>query len=516
MAEIDGMRGDWERAGDHLRRSLAAEADNLNARNLLVVALDQLGRHEEARDAHLALRALDPLDIASRWRAGIGPATTQDQLDLAFDMLRAGLHEEALRVLRCRDEDNASPSPMLLFVRAMIEAELDQSKGHAALENAEQADLTLCFPSRLEEMLILQRAIAVKPDSGSAHYLLGNFLYDRRRHQEAIHHWREAARLRPEFPTVWRNLGIALFNILHDTAGARAAFDQAAALAPSDGRILYERDQLWKKLGERPERRLQELDLHDPIVVARDDLSIERATLLNQLGRPAEALEFLLQRQFQPWEGGEGLVLAQYVRARLLLGRTALKQGMAKEALAHFEAARKIPRNLGEARHPLASQSDIDYWIGETHATLGDRRAARAAWEKATRQPGDFQQMAVQAVSDMTHWAGRAQQRLGNEAEARSIFDAILSHADNLERSEPQIDYFATSLPNVLLFADDLGMRNWIMARLLRAQAFTGLGRAAEAEALLKSILGDDCNNIKAADLLEEINSSRTGGRSHA
>jgi tetratricopeptide (TPR) repeat protein len=250
--------------------------------------------------------------------------------------------------------------------------------------------------------------------------------------------------------------------------------------------------------------------------VARDDLSIERATLLNQLGRPAEALELLLQRQFQPWEGGEGRVLAQYVRAHLLSGRAALTQGMAKEALAHFEAARQLPRNLGEARHPLASQSDIDYWMGEAHAALGALRAARAARVDATRQSADFPLMAVQAVSDMTHWTGRAQQRLGNDAEARSIFHAILSHADDLERSEPRIDYFATSLPNMLLFVDDLEMSNRIMARLLRAQAFFGLGRIAEAEELLKSILGDDCNNIRAADLLEEINSSRTGGRSHA
>ena len=55
-------------------------------------------------------------------------------------------------------------------------------------------------------------------------------------------------------------------------------------------------------------------------------------------------------------------------------------------------------------------------------------------------------------------------------------------HADGLERTEPRIDYFATSLPNMLLFADDLEMRNRIMARLLRAQAFAGLGRTAEAE----------------------------------
>ncbi len=59
----------------------------------------------------------------------------------------------------------------------------------------------------------------------------------------------------------------------------------------------------------------------------RDDLSLEVATLRNQMGQPSQALELLLHRKFQPWEGGEGLVVGQYVRARLLLGRRALEKG---------------------------------------------------------------------------------------------------------------------------------------------------------------------------------------------
>ena len=35
----------------------------------------------------------------------------------------------------------------------------------------------------------------------------------------------------------------------------------------------------------------------------------------------ASALEMLLSRRFNPWEGGEGLVSSQYVWAHLLLGR---------------------------------------------------------------------------------------------------------------------------------------------------------------------------------------------------
>jgi len=40
-------------------------------------------------------------------------------------------------------------------------------------------------------------------------YYLGNLLYDRRRYEDAIDLWRQAAQLDPSFPTVHRNLGLA-------------------------------------------------------------------------------------------------------------------------------------------------------------------------------------------------------------------------------------------------------------------------------------------------------------------
>ena len=43
-------------------------------------------------------------------------------------------------------------------------------------------------------------------------------------------------------------------------AKARAAYDQAFKANPADARLLYERDQLWKRLGEKPEKRLRELE----------------------------------------------------------------------------------------------------------------------------------------------------------------------------------------------------------------------------------------------------------------
>ena len=212
------------------------------------------------------------------------------------------------------------------------------------------------------------------------------------------------------------------------------------------------------------------------LIWQRDDLSVELATLYNQVGQPEEALQLLLHRHFQPWEGGEGLVLAQYVRSRLLLGQASLNAADGIAALSHFRAALQPPKNLSEARHLLASQNDIYYWLGVAHEALGIHGEAAYWWQRATRQRGDFQQMAVRRVSDMTYWTAMAYQRLGSPELATNLFREILNYSTELASTEAKIDYFATSLPAMLLFEEDLERRNQIEALFLRAQALSGLG----------------------------------------
>src|SRR5262249_6216623 len=156
-------------------------------------------------------------------------------------------------------------------------------------------------------------------------------------------------------------------------AKARAAYERAFKADPHDARLLYERDQLWKRLGEAPARRRRELERHRDLVALRDDLTIELCALLNQTGKHAAALALASSRKFQPWEGGEGLALGQHVRSHLALGRQALATGDAAGARRHFEAALGAPENLGEAKHLLANQSDIHFWLGCALDELNDR-----------------------------------------------------------------------------------------------------------------------------------------------
>jgi tetratricopeptide (TPR) repeat protein len=512
LAEIAARRGKWDLALDHIRRALAANPESLNARNLHAMILRKLGQESEAAAILRDTLARDPLDVWARFLSEAKlPANHQQVLDLAFDLARAGFYEEAIGLLRAVDLSACDGSaPIILYAIADFCAQVGDAGARAeAYRQAAQAPPDYCFPSRLEELALLERAIAANPDDARALYYLGNFLYDRRRHKEAIAAWEQSAQCDPNFPTAWRNLGIAYFNVGHDAARAREAFDRAFAAGRDDARILYERDQLSKRMEDPPQLRLAELERYPGLCSQRDDLTVELATLLNQVRQPARAAELLVSRKFQPWEGGEGLVLAQFTRAHLLLGQRALAEGDAASACGSFGAILKPPPSLGEARHLLANQSDVWFWLGASHARQGDRHQAETCWTRATQQRGDFQEMSVRSVSEMTFWSAMAFQCLGRKGEAATLFRSILDYAEQLDHQAPKIDYFATSLPAMLLFGDDLEKRNRIEAIYLRGQAFFGLGKTAEAVRCFNEVLELDRNHAGAADLLEQTSMLR-------
>jgi tetratricopeptide (TPR) repeat protein len=182
------------------------------------------------------------------------------------------------------------------------------------------------------------------------------------------------------------------------------------------------------------------------------------------------------------------------------VGREALAQDAAK-ARQHFEAALAAPRNLGEAKHLLANQSDIHYWLGCALAKLGDTQQARRHWLAAARFKGDFQAMSVRAFSEMTYYSALAWQQLGQKAKAAKLLRDLLAYARKLQKTEAKIDYFATSLPTMLLFEDDLQFRQETTAHFLQAQALLGLGARAKGTSLLKTVLQRDPNHALAADL---------------
>jgi hypothetical protein len=97
--------------------------------------------------------------------------------------------------------------------------------------------------------------------------------------------------------------------------------------------------------------------------------------------------------------------------------------------------------------------------------------------------------MSVRAFSEMTYYSALALRRLGKKAPADSLLRDLLAYAQSLAKTEAKIDYFATSLPTMLLFADDLQARQLTTAKFLEAQARLGLGQKKRAATLLAEVL---------------------------
>lgn len=508
LAEIDCARGDWSKALDHLNRALRLDTDHLRARDLRVMVLRKLGRADEAERFLAETRALDPLDWWARWLAGERlSCDNQVRLDLALDLGRAGFWEEGIAVLKTAQPEPLSGTAPLVgyYLSYFYDALGNTTEAARAAHEARIARSDYCFPARLEEILILESELHRHPDDERAAYYLGNLLYDKRRYEEAIAAWEQSVAQDPAGSIAWRNLGIAYFNVRGDRAKAREAYERAVAANPADPRLVYERDQLWKRLGERAQVRLDELERHRTLVLERDDASIELCALYNQTGRPEAALNILEGRRFQPWEGGEGQTLGQWSRTHLLLAQTALQNGDAAASIRLLDSARTPPELLGEAKHLLANQSDVYYWLGEAHAAAGAREKAHENWRRAAESRGDFQQMSVRTYSEMTYFSARARERLGQAEPARRLFQELAEYALRLARTPAKIDYFATSLPTMLLFDDDLQARQETTARFLQAQAAFGLGDRSAAEAGLREVLQRDPSHAAAGDLLAEM-----------
>jgi tetratricopeptide (TPR) repeat protein len=425
----------------------------------------------------------------------------QTCLDIAFEYAEAGLWTEAEDLLERHIASltkEETTYPMVLYALGYFHERSGESeKAREYFHRAAKAPSDYCFPARLEEMLALQEAIRSNVRDAKAHYYLGNLLYDKHRREEAIQHWERSCQIDASFAIPWRNLGIAWHNVRGNAERALECYEKAFRADPSDARLLYELDQLCKRTGIPPAKRLSRLEINRSLVDFRDDLVVELVTLYNQTDESKKALQLLSDRRFHPWEGGEGLVSGQYVRAHLLIGRQALKTGGASEALKHFEAARNYPENLGEAKHLLTLETHLDYFSGLALQELGRHQEALEYWHKAVRtETGN---------SDMTFYKALALRELENDSQAVLLLNELLEFASRQIHATPTIDYFATSLPNFLLFDDDLKKRNQIHCGYLAGLAKLGLGRTEEAVADLREVLALDINHQSALAELENL-----------
>jgi tetratricopeptide (TPR) repeat protein len=483
-------------------------------------------------------------------------------LELASDYAQVGAFTEAIDLLEelplgavrapghSGEVGMPNARPMVFYFLGYYAFQAGDSRRasrYFKLATSQAADC--CFPNSLDSILALQTALKLNPRDARANFYLGNLWYDKRQVSEATRCWEKSRLCDPSFPTVHRNLALVYFNKKHNSAAALKTLERGFTLDPADARVLFELDLLKKRAGVQPEKRFAFLKAHRGIVDTREDLLLEFITLLNFFGRHEEALELLMNRKFHPWEGGEGKVTGQYVTnliemAKRLLrqrdqGRSQetqrsledkhqtvssaqppkedrerqlrdersfvttenkLAQDNSKGAIQLLERARTYPAHLGEGKLLGAQENQILFWLGVANERLGVQDRAKKYFEEACegmKAPSPAVYYNDQNPESI-FYQGLAWQKLRRPDRARERFETLVRFGKSHLKDHVVIDYFAVSLPEFMVFDDDLDRRNEINCRYLMGLGLWGLERRGPALQELRRVLSLDPSHLPA------------------
>ena len=500
LAKIHAKKLEWKEALKHVNMSLARNTKSHSAMHLQLIILRKLERKKEFFQAidhalqsdqfnygalyekYLMLNKYGQKNDAVNSRGQLQSRTgnrLNSYLEYALDYASAGCYKEALELLEAFSSMNTNHHPLLYYYKGWLaDLMLDKKAARDYFQRGANCSPDYCFPNKLEEILIFKKALEYEPADAWALYFLGNLWYDKRQYDEAIDCWEKSVAYNSQFPTSKRNLGLALFNKKNDKERSLFFMEKAFSLDKNDARILMELDQLYKTLNKPLDDRLSFLEDNRETVNTRDDLYLELITLYNLSGEFRVAEKLLASRKFHPWEGGEGKVTGQYVICQTGLARNAIIHKRYNEAVALLSGLKKYPVNLGEGKLHNQAENDIDYLLGLAFEGMSEMEHAKQHFEKAASGISE----PVQAIfyndsqPDKILYQGLAHYKLGSYDKASAIFKRLISFGEEHAEDDVSIDYFAVSLPDLLVFEQDLLLHNHLHCIYMIALGNLGLG----------------------------------------
>jgi len=510
LAQIACCRQDFSQALDLLEKALLRNWHNQKARALKATVLLHLNKKKKAKKWIAKSLKIDAFNMNLWFEKSLTKDKTarkklkklmrdhiHNYIEYALDYAAAGLFQEAIILLETGVK-RAGNHPIAFYFLGWFAARAGEvGNAHSFFQKARKAKSDRCFPHRLEAIAALQAAINYHPTDAKAPYYLANLLYDKKQYVAAIEKWERSAALDPAFPTVFRNLALAYHNKMKDQKGAVEALEKAFYLDERDARVLMELDQLYKRLNYSHQKRLDFLQQYPALIEKRDDLYLERITLLNQLGKNKASLKKLLARKFHPWEGGEGKVTGQYVYALIALAKKAILKKNYNKACKYLDLIKIYPENLGEGKLYGARENDVLFWKGLAYAGLNQIKKAKLAWKDAAQGKIELSisRYYNDQQPDMIFYQGLALSKLGKKKEADKIFRNLIAYGEVHQDDKMAIDYFAVSLPDLAIWEGDLNQRNYLHCQYLIGLGYLGLKKQDKAKRVFQKILKQDINH---------------------
>ena len=304
-----------------------------------------------------------------------------------------------------------------------------------------------CFPSRLEELVVLNWAADGQTYNdrnaiANTHYYLAEVLWNMDQKEAALASWRVAVHINPKHALALRCIGFALshpgtyFTNTGIPSGvpSREAYEyylKSLEADPGNFRTLDEAGKLAEKLNIPAAERLALMEKYRATVNKYDPCILRLAYTYNAVGRYAEAHEILTTRRFHVWEGADGL-LAPFVESCLGLGRSLMENGDYKAALKYFEESTTYPENLQAGRPGDAgTEPKSRYFMAQCKKALGDAAGYKAELENSLK--GWIH------AGEMDYWRVKALRELGRDAETAPLIAELNTAINELETPQPEI-----------------------------------------------------------------------------
>ena len=157
----------------------------------------------------------------------------------------------------------------------------------------------------------------------------------------------------------------------------------------------------------------------------------------------------------------------------------------------------EYPHNLGEGKLTGAQENDFHYYLGCAYEGLGKMNEAIKFWELA--KDGNTEPAAAIFYNDQKpdkiYYQGLALLKLGRNNEANVRFNRLIDYGNTHLNENIKMDYFAVSLPDLLIWEDDLSYRNNIHCNYMLGLGYLGLQKTDLAFSYLSEAFKLDINH---------------------
>lgn len=509
LAGIDGCNGQFDKMLSHAEEALDKESRNPIAGPYAAWAYYRLGYEEKAKERVRNILSADCLNQLARYMDNrisgrslseffdefkMNSDPSQTCLDVAFDLRRAGLNREAIVLLQGLDEYRGASTMALYTLGILLREQGETAEAEMCFARASGNPCVEIFPYRLDEMEALNQVLADNPTDGTAYYLLGCLLYDRRQYENAAQCWQKAAECSPDFYIPYRNLAVAYFSHLNRQKEALPLLQKAIELNP-DEQLVTEAGFLMAALGTPAEDRVKFLIDHIPDNCG-DNFVLELTKAYLAAGRYEEARETMLRHDFTPGEGGEFIIAEPYMFSCFAPGRLALAAGEAEKALAYFDQALMLPENLHAGFWNASVTVPFEYYQAEAMKELGKTEEAQALIEVLVNVDNSGM---WNMGGEFMYYAAMLKRLSGKEMEADILMrNAILGWEAELADTRFPGSHEKTDRFFYQSYIQDPMMLKQADLYYMLGYGMLYFGRKAEAKSCFEKSLSVNPDNVKA------------------